>query len=121
MAKLTSGKSLNQKDFEKELEKLNKIEQEKVAITLLDKQTTAEEVLNMLKDYDAVDIVLDDKILRVSQNGKYWIGGTLHGFTPTSKEKGFTVDERNGEKISVNYTGEDLMKRVIDFFLGHIE
>lgn len=121
MAKLTSGRPLSEKEFQKELKKLNKLEQEKVSIKLLGKQTTAEVVLNMLKECDTVDVVLDDKILRVSQNGKYWIGGTLHGFTPTSKEKGFTVDERNGEKISVNYTGHDLMKRVIDFFLEDIE
>lgn len=121
MAKLTSGKPLSEKEFQEELKKLNKLEQEKVAITLLGKQTTSEEVLNMLKDYDAVDVVLDDKILRVSQNGKYWIGGTLHGFTPTSKEKGFTIDERNGAKISVNYTSEQQMTKVINYFLERLE
>lgn len=121
MSKLTSGKALSEKGFQIELEKLNKLEQRKDVITLLDKETTSEEILSMLKDYDAVDIVLDNTILRVSKNGKYWIGGTLYGFTPTSKEKGFTIDERSGAKISVNYTGEQQMKRVIDFFLGDIE
>lgn len=121
MAKLTSGKPLSEKEFQEELKKLNKLEQEKVAITLLGKQTTAEEVLNMLKDYDAVDIILDDKILRVSQNGKYWIGGCLFGISPTSKEKGKTIDEKTNKAISVNFTGDDLMKRYIDFFLDDIE
>lgn len=121
MAKLTSGKSLSEKEFQKELEKLNKMEQSKVAITLLGKQTTSSDILNLLKDYNVVDVVLDDKILRVSQNGKYWYGGCLFGISPTSKEKGFTMDERSGAKISVNYTGEDLMKRYLDFFLDDIE
>ena len=121
MSKLTSGKALSEKEFQVELEKLNKMSKNKTRIILLGRETNSEEVLNILEDYDSVDAILDDTILRISKNGKYWIGGTLHGFTPTSKEKGFTVDERSGAKISVNYTSEQQMKRVIDFFLGNIE
>ena len=121
MSKLTSGKALNEKGFQVELEKLNKLEQRKAVITLLGKETTSEEVLSMLKNYDAVDIVLDSTILRVSKNGKYWYGGCLFGISPTSKEKEKTIDEKTGKAISVNFTGEDLMKRIIDFFLGHIK
>lgn len=122
MAKLTSGRPLSEKEFQEELKKLNKLEQEKVAITLLGKQTTSEEVLNVLKDYDVVDVVLDDDtVLRVSEHGKYWYGERLFGFSPTSDEEGFTVDDKTKQKISVNYTSKQQMAKVIDFYLGRLK
>lgn len=122
MAKLTSGKRLSEKEFQEELKKLNKLEQKKVAITLLAKQTTAEEVLNMLKDYDAVDVILDDNtVLRVSKHGKYWYGERLFGFSPTSDEEGFTVDDKTKQKISVNYTSKQQMVKVLDFYLERLK
>lgn len=122
MAKLTSGKSLSEKEFQEELKKLNKLEQDKVSIKLLGKQTTSEEVLNMLKEHDTVDIVLnDDTVLRVSKNGKYWYGERLFGFSPTSDEEGFTVDDKTKQKISVNYTAKQQIAKVIDFYLGRLK
>lgn len=122
MAKLTSGKPLSEKEFQEELKKLNKLEQDKVSIKLLGKQTTSEEVLNMLKEYDKVDVVLDDDtVLRVSEYGKYWYGERLFGFSPTSYEEGFTVDDKTKQKISVNYTAKQQMVKVIDFYLGRLK
>ena len=122
MAKLTSGKPLSEKEFQEELKKLNKLEQENVSIELLGKQTTSSDILNLLKDYNVVDVVLDDNtVLRVSKHGKYWYGERLFGFSPTSDEEGFTVDDKTKQKISVNYTSKQQMIKVIDFYLERLK
>lgn len=132
MASIKYSRVLKDDEFKKELEKLNNMEAEKTSIKLSSKQTTSDEVLIMLKDYDVVEITLNDnQVLRVSSNNRWQIGDRYFGFNASDTEKGFTYREKRKEEttedylksrypISVNYTGHDKMKRVLDFFLNDI-
>lgn len=79
MAYFKSGHECSVKEHEKALEKLNKIESEKIFIKLLHCQTTTDEVLDLLRDYDEVRVVLSDReVLRVCNNNIYFIGDNVY-------------------------------------------
>lgn len=79
MVYFKSGRECSVKEHEESLKKLNKIESEKIFIKLLHWQTTADEVLDLLRDYDEVRVVLSDReVLRVCNNNIYFIGDNVY-------------------------------------------
>lgn len=114
---LSSGKKLSEKEFEIELAKLNKLEQDKISITLSQDQTTVEEIMDLKRDYDEVKVLLNNgQTLRVCDNNRYWIDNQLYGFNATSTEEGFTIDK--DRKVSVNFVGTQHMKDILEFLLS---
>lgn len=111
MAKVLTGE-----DFQKELEKLNEIEQSRIIVEF-DKTSDIDDILNTLKVVDEVKIQLDEKtVLRLHHNNRYMINDELYGFNASDEEKGFT--EEKGKRVSVNFTGEQLYRKYISFLLN---
>ena len=110
------SKVLTGKEFERELKKLNEIEQNRITVEF-DKTADIDDILNTLKIVDEVKIQLDDEtVLRLHHNNRYMINDELYGFNATDTEKGFTEDK--GKKVSVNFTGEQLYRKYIKFLLN---
>lgn len=110
------SKVLNSDEFEKELNKLNEIEQNRIVVEF-DKTAEVDDILTTLKVVDEVKINLDDKtVLRLHHNNRWMINDELYGFNSTDSEKGFTEDK--GKKVSVNFTGEQLYRKYISFLLS---
>ena len=110
------GKVLTGKEFEKELDKLNEIEKNRITVEF-DRTADIDDILNTLKVVDEVKIQLDkETVLRLHHNNRYYINDELYGFNATDIEKGYTEDK--GKKVSVNFTGEQLYRKYIQFLLN---
>ena len=110
------SKVLTGNEFEKELEKLNEIEKNRITVEF-DKNANIDDILETLKSVDEIKIQLDEEtVLRLHHNNRYLINDELYGFNATDTEKGFTEDK--GKKVSVNFTGEQLYRKYIQFLLN---
>ena len=110
------GKVLTGEDFQRELEKLNEIEKNRIVVEF-DKNANIDDILETLKSVDEIKIQLDEEtVLRLHHNNRYLINDELYGFNATDTEKGFTEDK--GKKVSVNFTGEQLYRKYIQFLLN---
>ena len=110
------GKVLTGEDFQRELEKLNEIEKNRIVVEF-DKNADVDDILETLKSVDEIKIQLDEEtVLRLHHNNRYLINDELYGFNATDTEKGFTEDK--GKKVSVNFTGEQLYRKYIQFLLN---
>ena len=110
------GKVLTGKEFEKELDKLNEIEKNRITVEF-DRTADIDDILNTLKVVDEVKIQLDDKtVLRLHHNNRYMINDELYGFNASSTEKGFT--EEKGKRVSNNFTGSQIYRKYIKFLLN---
>ena len=110
------SKVLNSDEFEKELNKLNEIEKNRIVVEF-DKTADIDDILNTLKVVDEVKINLDEEtVLRLHHNNRYMINDELYGFNATDTEAGFTEDK--GKKVSVNFTGDQLYRKQIEFLLS---
>ena len=110
------SKVLNSNEFEKELEKLNEIEKNRITVEF-DKNADVDDILATLKVVDEVKIQLDEEtVLRLHHNNRYMINDELYGFNASDTEEGFTEDK--GKKVSVNFTGEQLYRKYIQFLLN---
>ena len=110
------GKVLTGKEFEKELDKLNEIEKNRITVEF-DKNADIDDILETLKVVDEIKIQLDEEtVLRLHHNNRYYINDELYGFNATDIEKGYTEDK--GKKVSVNFTGEQLYRKYIQFLLN---
>ena len=110
------GKVLTGNEFEKELEKLNEIEKNRITVEF-DKNANVDDILATLKSVDEIKIQLDEEtVLRLHHNNRYMINDELYGFNATDIEKGYTEDK--GKKVSVNFTGEQLYRKYIQFLLN---
>ena len=110
------GKVLTGEEFKKELQKLNEIEKNRITVEF-DKTADIDDILNTLKVVDEVKIQLDEEtVLRLHHNNRYMINDELYGFNASDIEEGFT--EEKGKKVSVNFTGNQLYKKHIEFLLS---
>ena len=110
------SKVLTDNDLEKELEKLNEIEKNRIVVEF-DKNANIDDILETLKSVDEVKIQLDDEtVLRLHHNNRYYINDELYGFNATDTEKGFTEDK--GKRVSNNFTGDELYRKYISFLLS---
>ena len=110
------SKVLTGNEFEKELEKLNEIEKNRITVEF-DKNANVDDILATLKSVDEIKIQLDEEtVLRLHHNNRYMINDELYGFNATDIEKGYTEDK--GKKVSVNFTGEQLYRKYIQFLLN---
>ena len=110
------SKVLTGNEFEKELQKLNEIEQNRIVVEF-DKNADIDDILNTLKVVDEVKIQLDDEtVLRLHHNNRYMINDEIYGFNATDTDAGFMEDK--GKKVSVNFTGEQLYRKYIQFLLN---
>ena len=110
------SKVLTGNEFEKELEKLNEIEKNRIVVEF-DKNADIDDILATLKSVDEIKIQLDEEtVLRLHHNNRYMINDELYGFNATDTDKGFTEDK--GKKVSVNFTGEQLYRKYIKFLLN---
>ena len=104
------SKVLTDNELEKELEKLNEIEKNRIVVEF-DKTADIDDILNTLKVVDEVKIQLDEEtVLRLHRNNRYMINDELYGFNATDTEKGFTEDY-NGKRVSNNFTGDELYRK----------
>ena len=110
------GKVLTGEEFKKELQKLNEIEKNRITVEF-DKTADIDDILNTLKVVDEIKIILDEEtVLRLHHNNRYYINDELYGFNATDIEKGYTEDK--GKKVSVNFTGDQLYRKYIQFLLN---
>ena len=110
------GKVLTGEDFKKELQKLNEIEKNRIIVEF-DRTADINDILETLKVVDEIKIQLDEEtVLRLHHNNRYYINDELYGFNATDIEKGYTEDK--GKKVSVNFTGEQLYRKYIQFLLN---
>ena len=110
------GKVLTGKEFEKELDKLNEIEKNRITVEF-DRTADINDILETLKVVDEIKIQLDEEtVLRLHHNNRYYINDELYGFNASDIEKGYTEDK--GKKVSVNFTGDQLYKKYIKFLLN---
>lgn len=111
------SKVLTGNEFEKELEKLNEIEKNRIVVEF-DKNADVDDILVTLKVVDEIKIILDEEtVLRLHHNNRYLINDELYGFNASDTEKGFTEDN-NGKRVSNNFTGSQLYKKYIQFLLN---
>ena len=110
-------KVLTGNEFEKELEKLNEIEKKRIVVEF-DKNADIDDILNTLKVVDEIKIKLDEEtVLKLHHNNKYMINDELYGFNASDTEEGFTED-KNGKRVSNNFTGSQLYRKYIKFLLS---
>ena len=110
------SKVLTGNEFEKELEKLNEIEKNRIAVEF-DKNSNVDDILATLKSVDEIKIQLDEEtVLRLHHNNRYMINDELYGFNASDTEAGFT--EEKGKRVSNNFTGEQLYRKYIKFLLN---
>lgn len=110
------SKVLNSDEFEKELNKLNEIEKNRIVVEF-DKNVNIDDILETLKSVDEIKINLDDKtVLRLHHNNRYMINDELYGFNASDTEDGFT--EEKGKRVSNNFTGKELYRKYIQFLLN---
>ena len=110
------SKVLTGKEFERELEKLNEIEQNRIVVEF-DKTADINDILETLKVVDEIKINLDEEtVLRLHHNNRYMINDELYGFNASDTEAGFT--EEKGKRVSNNFTGGQLYRKYIKFLLN---
>ena len=110
------SKVLTGKEFERELEKLNEIEQNRIVVEF-DKTADINDILETLKVVDEIKINLDEEtVLRLHHNNRYMINDELYGFNASDTEEGFT--EEKGKRVSNNFTGYQLYRKYISFLLN---
>ena len=110
------SKVLTGNEFEKELEKLNKIEKNRITVEF-DKTADIDDILETLKVVDEIKIQLDEEtVLRLHHNNRYMINDELYGFNASDTEEGFT--EEKGKRVSNNFTGYQLYRKYIKFLLN---
>ena len=110
------SKVLTGNEFEKELEKLNEIEKNRITVEF-DKNANVDDILATLKSVDEIKIQLDkETLLRLHHNNRYMINDELYGFNASDTEAGFT--EEKGKRVSNNFTGEQLYRKYIKFLLN---
>ena len=110
------SKVLTGNEFEKELEKLNEIEKNRITVEF-DKNANVDDILATLKSVDEIKIQLDEEtVLRLHHNNRYMINDELYGFNASDTEAGFT--EEKGKRVSNNFTGEQLYRKYIKFLLN---
>ena len=110
------SKVLTGNEFEKELEKLNEIEKNRIVVEF-DKNANIDDFLETLKSVDEIKIILDDEtVLRLHHNNRYMINDELYGFNASDIEAGFT--EEKGKRVSNNFTGKELYRKYIQFLLN---
>ena len=110
------SKVLTGNEFEKELEKLNEIEQNRIVVEF-DKNANIDDILETLKSVDEIKVQLDDKtVLRLHHNNRYMINDELYGFNASDTKEGFT--EEKGKRVSNNFTGKELYRKYIQFLLN---
>ena len=110
------SKVLTGNEFEKELEKLNEIEKNRITVEF-DKNANVDDILATLKSVDEIKIQLDEEtLLRLHHNNRYMINDELYGFNASDTEAGFT--EEKGKRVSNNFTGEQLYRKYIKFLLN---
>ena len=110
------SKVLTGKEFEKELEKLNEIEQNRIVVEF-DKTADINDILETLKVVDEIKINLDEEtVLRLHHNNRYMINDELYGFNASDTEEGFTKEK--GKRVSNNFTGSQLYRKYIKFLLN---
>ena len=110
------SKVLTGKEFEKELDKLNEIEKNRITVEF-DRTADIDDILNTLKVVDEIKINLDEEtVLRLHHNNRYMINDELYGFNASDTEEGFT--EEKGKRVSNNFTGSQLYRKYIKFLLN---
>lgn len=110
------SKVLTGNEFEKELEKLNEIEKNRITVEF-DKNENVDDILETLKSVDEIKVQLDDKtVLRLHHNNRYMINDELYGFNASDIEAGFT--EEKEKRVSNNFTGKELYRKYISFLLN---
>ena len=110
------SKVLTGKEFEKELDKLNEIEKNRITVEF-DRIADIDDILNTLKVVDEIKINLDEEtVLRLHHNNRYMINDELYGFNASDTEEGFT--EEKGKRVSNNFTGSQLYRKYIKFLLN---
>ena len=110
------SKVLTGNEFEKELEKLNEIEKNRITVEF-DKIADIDNILETLKVVDEIKINLDEEtVLRLHHNNRYMINDELYGFNASDTEEGFT--EEKGRRVSNNFTGSQLYRKYIKFLLN---
>ena len=110
------SKVLTGKEFEKELDKLNEIEKNRITVEF-DRIADIDDILNTLKVVDEIKINLDEEtVLRLHHNNRYMINDELYGFNASDTEEGFT--EEKGRRVSNNFTGSQLYRKYIKFLLN---
>ena len=110
------SKVLTGKEFERELEKLNEIEQNRIVVEF-DKTADINDILETLKVVDEIKINLDEEtVFRLHHNNRYMINDELYGFNASDTEEGFT--EEKGKRVSNNFTGSQLYRKYIKFLLN---
>ena len=110
------GKVLTDNELEKELEKLNEIEKNRIVVEF-DKNADVDDILATLKSVDEIKIQLDEEtVLRLHHNNRYMINDELYGFNASDTEAGFTEDK--GKRVSNNFTGNELYRKYIQFLLN---
>lgn len=112
----TQGKACTEEQHQELLKVLAKFERK--TRTILDKEDATVDVINnLLTRFDEVVIQLDNwNVLRVAQNYKYYLNNRLYGINPTSDKEGFTYDS-HGRKVSVNYSGKQQFKAILESLL----
>ena len=110
------SKVLTGKELERELEKLNEIEQNRIVVEF-DKTADINDILETLKVVDEIKINLDEEtVLRLHHNNRYMINDELYGFNASDTVEGFT--EEKGRRVSNNFTGKELYKKYVSFLLN---
>ena len=110
------SKVLTGKEFERELDKLNEIEKNRITVEF-DRTADIDDILNTLKVVDEIKINLDEEtVLRLHHNNRYMINDELYGFNASDTEEGFT--EEKGRRVSNNFTGSQLYRKYIKFLLN---
>lgn len=110
------SKVLTGNEFEKELEKLNEIEKNRIVVEF-DKSADVDDILATLKSVDEIKINLDkETVLRLHHNNRYMINDEIYGFNATDTDEGFT--ENKGKRVSNNFTGKELYRKYIQFLLN---
>lgn len=110
------GKVLTGEDFQRELEKLNEIEKNRITVEF-DKNADVDDILATLKSVDEIKINLDEEtVIKLHHNNRYMINDELYGFNASDTVEGFT--EEKGKRVSNNFTGKDLYRKYISFLLN---
>ena len=110
------GKVLTGEEFKKELQKLNEIEKNRIIVEF-DKTADINDILETLKVVDEIKINLDEEtVLRLHHNNRYMMNDEWYGFNAFDTEAGFT--EEKGNRVSNNFTGEQLYRKYIKFLLN---
>ena len=118
MAKIkTSGKAVDEQTHKELVKKMKRMSLSKFYKYMDKDEATVNSVLKALEAFDEVVVKLDTHVtLRVCRGFKYYINDTLYGVKGTSTEQGFTYNS-NGQVVSVNYTGEQKFRTMLESLL----